>query len=193
MRELQASRKYRGYITRQYSRDLLRAAPLHDIGKVGVSDAVLRKPGKLTADEFNQMKLHTQFGAETLRRVEGRLGFQTFLSIAVQVVRHHHERWDGNGYPDGLLGEEIPLSARVMAVADVYDALRSRRPYKEAYSHDTARRIVEEERGKQFDPDVVDAFVVRAREFERIADGTDEELVVSFTVSAGGRSTPLLS
>ncbi len=126
-------------------------APLHDIGKVGISDAILLAPRKLTLEEFEVMKTHTEIGWEILR------GCPT-LEIAAEIVRHHHERWDGTGYPLGLSGGEIPLAARIVSVADVYDALRSRRPYKEPWPHEKAVATITEGAGTQFDPTVVDAF-----------------------------------
>jgi len=128
-------------------------ALLHDVGKLAVPDSILGKLGPLTDEEFLQMKLHTVVGAEMLEPVR-------FPWPVVAVVRHHHERWDGAGYPDGLAGEQIPLSARIMAVADVYDALTSDRPYRPAWGHSRARRYILDAVGAQFDPAVVDAFLI---------------------------------
>jgi len=149
---------------------LARSAPLHDIGKVGVPDAILLKPGKLTPDEWEIMKTHTVLGSDAIALAERDIeSAAEFLSLAKEIVRWHHERWDGSGYPDGLTGEAIPLSARIMALADVFDALISRRVYKEAIPFAMARRIIAEERGRQFDPDITDAFVACCAEFEAIA------------------------
>lgn len=148
---------------------LFRLAPLHDIGKVGVRDSILLKKDKLTAPEYEEMKRHTIYGSETIRIANGFLGGDSFLAMADDIVRTHQERWDGTGYPEGLKGEEIPLSGRLMAVADVYDALISARGYKEAIPHETAIGMMEAERGSHFDPDVIDALVDVQDEFRRIA------------------------
>ncbi|SCY54088.1 HD domain-containing phosphohydrolase [Desulfoluna spongiiphila] len=153
---------YRDVLTPSAIDLLYKTAPLHDIGKVGVPDAILLKPGPLTEEEFSVMKLHTLRGEEAIRRAEFKMGpgaDTSFLSCAREIAGGHHEKWDGSGYPRGLSGCGIPLSARLMALADVYDALRSRRVYKDACDHGEARRIILEGRGTHFDPDVVDAFV----------------------------------
>ena len=142
---------------------------LHDIGKVGVSDAVLLKPGKLTDEEFDEIKTHCKLGGDALRIAEERMGFNTFLTMAKEIAYYHHERWDGRGYPFGKSGEDIPWAARLMSVADVYDALTSRRPYKEPWSHSDARAEILKHRGSQFDPDVVDAFIATEDEFVRLS------------------------
>ncbi len=141
-----------------YVENIFWASPLHDVGKVGIVDAILLKPGKLTADEFDVMMTHTIIGAKTLEAVSRQYRNNAFLNMGVEIARSHHERWDGAGYPDGLAGENIPLSARIMAVADVYDALRSERPYKTAFSHEKTRDIILEETGAQFAPLIVNAF-----------------------------------
>ncbi len=148
---------------------LTRATPLHDIGKVGVPDAVLLKPGALTPDETATMRQHAEFGGDALAWAEHRSGPNRFLRLARDIAYYHHERWDGGGYPYGLTGSDIPLPARLMALADVYDALVSERVYKRAMGPIEARRLILAERGRQFDPDVVDAFLDNAGEFERIA------------------------
>jgi putative two-component system response regulator len=150
--------------------DIFHASALHDIGKVAIPDAILLKPGKLTDDEFETMKRHTIHGAETLEKILTDYPKNRMLEIGVQIVRHHHERWDGAGYPDGLGGDEIPMAARIMAVGDVYDALRSRRPYKTPFAHDRCVEIVCEGRGSHFDPSAVDAFLSSERRFQRIGD-----------------------
>jgi putative two-component system response regulator len=138
---------------------IAKSAPLHDIGKVGIPDHVLLKPGPLTADEWAIMKTHARLGADAICRAEADAAQpMPFLSYAKQVALHHHERWDGSGYPDGLAGDAIPLAARLMAVADVFDALISRRAYKPAFSFDKARGLMQEQRGRHFDPDLLDAF-----------------------------------
>jgi len=132
--------------------------PLHDIGKVAIPDSILLKPGHLTDSEFEMMKQHTVAGAETLRAALVKYPQQRFLQMAHQIARSHHERWDGSGYPDGLAGEEIPLCARIMALADVYDALVSKRVYKEAMEHNVASSIIRDSAGTHFDPRLIASF-----------------------------------
>ncbi len=147
-------------------RSLFKSAPLHDIGKVGIPDHILLKPGKLTPDEFALMKQHTLLGSEAIERAEKELGMVVpFLSFAKEIASSHHEKWDGSGYPAGLAGEAIPMSARLMALADVYDALICKRVYKEAMSHEQAAAIIIAGRGTHFDPDVVDAFLAVQNKF----------------------------
>lgn len=149
---------------------LFKLAPLHDIGKVGIPDAILLKPGKLSFDEFEIMKMHTTLGREAIEHAEEQLGKEVdFLTIAKEIASTHHEKWDGSGYPEGLKGDAIPVSGRLMAVADVYDALVSRRVYKEGMPHEKAVAIILEGRGSSFDPDVVDAFIQLEEEFRAIA------------------------
>ena len=138
---------------------MAKAAPLHDIGKVAIPDGVLLKPGPLTAEEWTVMRTHTTHGSELLRRAAARMGDRAgpLLLYGMQIARHHHEKWDGSGYPDGLAGTAIPLAARLMAVADVYDALISRRPYKEPMGHDAAIAWISEHAGSHFDPRIVEA------------------------------------
>jgi PAS domain S-box-containing protein len=147
-----------------------KSAPLHDIGKVGIPDNILLKPGRLTPEEFEIMKRHTVLGRDALTTAEQRArAVHSFLRTAAVIAYSHHERWDGAGYPEGLGGTDIPLAARLMSVADVYDALISKRVYKEAFSHETAVDIIRAERGRQFDPDIVDCFLDLADEFRAIA------------------------
>ena len=134
------------------------ASPLHDIGKVAIPDRILLKPGKLTKDEFETMKTHTTLGAKTLEAVAWEHPGNAFIEMGIQIARSHHERWDGNGYPDGLQGEQIPLPARIMAVADVYDALRSQRCYKPPFPHEKSSAIIISDSGSHFDPAVVEVF-----------------------------------
>ncbi len=145
--------------------DLVRAAPLHDLGKVGIPDAILLKPGKLTPEERTVMETHCELGDSVLAAAERKLGFRSFLAVARELVLSHHEKWDGTGYPRRIAGEAIPLSGRIMALADVYDALRSRRPYKEPLPHDECLRAIVELSGKHFDPKVVLAFQTVADKF----------------------------
>ncbi len=156
-------------LTEAYIELLFQSAPLHDIGKVGIPDAILQKPGKLTDEEFAVMKNHPRYGHEALQGAVDRLGPTSFLTLAQEVALTHHEKWDGSGYPGGLSGPAIPLSGRLMALADVYDALISRRVYKCAFSHQETRDIILEGRGRHFDPEVVDAFLAVEDEFVAIA------------------------
>ena len=149
---------------------MAKAAPLHDVGKVGIPDSILQKPGKLTPEEFEIMKRHTVIGGEALAAVaaEARFGVG-FLRYGVEIASSHHEKWDGSGYPKGLAGEQIPLAARLMALADVYDALTCERVYKPAFSHEEAMSMIIDQRGRHFDPGVVDAFLRRGDDFAAIA------------------------
>jgi len=148
---------------------LCKSAPLHDIGKVGVSDRILLKPGKLTGPEFEEMKRHTLHGRDTILAAERKLGDTSFLRFAREIAYTHHERWDGSGYPEGLKGEQIPIPGRLMALADSYDALTSKRVYKPQFPHEKAVEIIIEEKGSHFDPEVVDAFLEVKENFRQIA------------------------
>ncbi|WP_199534719.1 response regulator [Rhodoferax lacus] len=167
---LAAHPKFSSLLTDAYIQMLYKSAPLHDIGKVGIPDRILLKPGRLDAQEFEIMKTHTTLGRDAIEHAEKRLGIQVgFLSMAKDIALSHQEKWDGSGYPQGLAGESIPLPARLMAVADVYDALISRRVYKQGMPHEKAAAIIQKGRGTHFDPDLVDAFVVLQDEFRQIA------------------------
>lgn len=157
--QLATTTKYRGVIDGDFAQMLYLTSPLHDIGKVGIPDAILLKPGRLTPEEFEIMKQHSPIGAATLEAAANAYPGAKFLQMARDIALTHHERFDGAGYPHGLRGETIPLCGRIVAVADVYDALTTRRVYKPAYSHEVARSIIVEGRGTHFDPDMVDAFL----------------------------------
>jgi putative two-component system response regulator len=161
---------------------LFKSAPLHDIGKVGIPDAILLKPGKLTPKEFEIIKTHTTIGRDAIAAAETLLeGESTFLRLAREIAYYHQEKWDGSGYPEGLRGGAIPISARLMALADVYDALISRRVYKPPFPHEKAVSIIVSGRGKHFDPDVVDAFLRIEAQFRAIAErfaDTEEDLLM---------------
>lgn len=159
--ELQKVVKYKKILTNEYIDLLYKSAPLHDIGKVGIKDSILLKPGKLTREEFEEMKKHTLYGEQSLMVGINELGEDSFLTLAKEIALTHHEKWDGSGYPKGLSKEEIPISGRLMALSDVYDALVSKRVYKAAFTHDEARKNILEGRGTHFDPEVVDAFIRR--------------------------------
>jgi putative two-component system response regulator len=167
--QLATQDKYRDILTPDVIDNLARSSILHDIGKVGIPDVILLKPGPLTPDEQAQMKEHATIGGETLKAAEAVLiGGETFLSTGRNIAFHHHEKHNGMGYPFGLSGEDIPLAARVVALADVYDALTSKRPYKEAFPHETAKQIISEDRGLHFHSDIVDAFLQRERDFNAV-------------------------
>jgi len=163
--------EFSAFLTHENIELLRKSAPLHDIGKIAVPDRILLKPGKLTPEEFDEIKMHTIYGRDALARAEQALGDvrSSFLSIAKEIAYTHHERWDGSGYPQGLAGDEIPISGRLMALADVYDALISPRVYKKAIPREKAVEIIANERGKHFDPDVVDAFLDMEDVFHNIA------------------------
>jgi response regulator RpfG family c-di-GMP phosphodiesterase len=167
--ELLGLPKYRSYLTPAYIADLVKSAPLHDIGKVAIPDSVLKKPGKLTPEEFEIIKKHCDYGEMVLKLADEKLDFRSFLKLAIQLVASHHERWNGSGYPKGLKGEVIPLSGRIMALADVYDALRSDRCYKKGFSHEDTRTIIMQEKGKHFDPEIVDVFLRNEKIFSEIS------------------------
>lgn len=162
--------RFAGTLDARYIETLTRSAPLHDIGKVGIPDHILLKPGKLSADERAIMQTHARLGSDAIDLSEQDIE-QTvdFLALAKEIAHWHHERWDGAGYPDGLAGDAIPVSARLMALADVFDALISMRVYKQPMPPAAAREIIADERGKQFDPDVTDAFLNNFAEFEEVA------------------------
>ncbi len=167
--------RFSDFLTDEVIELLFKSAPLHDIGKVGIPDAILLKPGKLTPEEFDIMKTHTTLGRDALLVAERQLnGSDSFLRFAREIACSHQEKWDGSGYPEGLAGEAIPVSARLMALADVYDALISRRVYKPPFPHDKAVGMIIEGSGSHFDPDMVDAFALIADEFlsisQRFAD-----------------------
>lgn len=173
---LQGHPRFRDYLDDRTIELLYKLSPLHDIGKVGIRDHILLKPARLTKAEFEEMKRHTIYGDDTLATAERRLGDETFLRIAREFALTHQERWDGTGYPQGLAGERIPIAGRLMAVADVYDALVSRRCYKEPFSHEQAAAILAEGRGTHFDPDVLDAFLDNQEKFKAIAARFPDEL-----------------
>jgi putative two-component system response regulator len=173
--DLAAQAGYAGQIDAEFIRLIYVTSPLHDIGKVAIPDHVLLKPGRLDDREFEIMKTHVDQGAATLERAMRQYPDAKFLRMARDIAAFHHERFDGKGYPSHLAGGDIPLAARVFSVADVYDALISRRVYKAAFTHDVARSIIVKERGAQFDPDVVDAFLRREKEFQAIAEMQKDE------------------
>ncbi len=162
--------KFSALVDFEFVRLVYLTSPLHDIGKVGVPDGVLRKPGRLTGAEFAIMKSHANIGAQTLEAALQKFPEARFLKMARDIAATHHERWNGLGYPAGLKGSEIPLAGRIVALADVYDALTSRRVYKAAIPHDQAKKMILEASGSHFDPDIVEAFIASEAEFVRILD-----------------------
>ncbi|MFW6415305.1 MAG: HD domain-containing phosphohydrolase, partial [Thermodesulfobacteriota bacterium] len=161
---------YSNYLNDHIIDLIFKAAPLHDIGKVGVPDHILLKPGKLNNEEFEEIKKHTIYGKDALKMAEANLGSNSFMGFAREIAYTHHEKWDGTGYPQGLQGNDIPVSGRLMAIADVYDALISKRVYKPAFTHEKAVEIIKKDKGTHFDPALVDAFLDIQDEFLKIAD-----------------------
>lgn len=177
LEDLAQDTKYIDKLSPQIIHDIVKAAPLHDIGKVGVKDAILQKEGPLSPEEHQQMQLHCEIGASILHSSSKELTFHSYFTTAIELVYCHHEKWDGSGYPRGLKGDEIPLSAQIMAFADVYDALRSKRCYKEPFSHDKTKAILIWESGKHFSPDIVKSFLRNELLFQNIVKNfpdTDE-------------------
>ncbi len=178
--QLAQNPRYRDVIDSGFLRNIFLTSPLHDIGKVGISDNILLKPGRLTDEEFNIMKRHTLIGAETLRDAVERNPHVGYLKMASEIALTHHEKWDGSGYPYGLKGTDIPLSGRIVALADVYDALTTKRVYKKAFSHEKTCQIILESSGSHFDPDIVQAFCLIEDEFIEIARTFQGELSLNF-------------
>ena len=183
-RTLQKDEKYADTITEEYLEGLVMSAPLHDIGKVGIPDYILLKKGRLTPEEFRIMKSHPIIGARTLIEAADQVGHRSFLELAIDITNYHHEKNDGSGYPEGLKGDDIPLAARIMSLADIYDALRCRRCYKEPLSHEESREIILNENGeKYFHPDVMQAFLDNEEKFKeisfRLKDDPENEMTAS--------------
>lgn len=165
---LRKNEKYKNQMTKDYIDNLKQAAPMHDVGKIATPDEILQKPGKLTDEEYEKMKEHPVIGGEIIQNTFGHLFDGEYADMAFQVARHHHEKWNGKGYPDGLAGVEIPLCARIMAVADVFDAVSAKRCYRDALPLSECYRIIEDGRGKDFDPDIVEAFMLDRKKIEEI-------------------------
>lgn len=183
--ELFTWEKYQHEINSGFMESLCHSVPLHDIGKVGIPDHILLKPGPLTPEEYEIMKTHALVGGDTLKAADLEAGGHSFLAMGRDIAYYHHEKWDGSGYPFQLAGTAIPQAARITALADAYDALCSKRPYKEALSHETSREILVGGRGSHFDPDLVDAFLARQHRFDRIRE--------QFNASATSNPPPLSS
>ena len=161
---------YASQIDEQFIQNMALASPLHDIGKVGIPDRILLKPDKLTPEEFETMKTHVIIGYQTLASIEKMNPGNAFLQVGMDITRYHHEKWNGGGYQQGLSGTDIPLAARIMALSDVYDALRSRRVYKEPFTHEASMRLMLEGRGTHFDPVLMDLFAAHHEAFKQIFD-----------------------
>lgn len=170
---------FAGEIDREFIHLIHQTSPLHDIGKVGIPDAILLKPGRFTPEEFNIMKRHTSIGADTLQAALDKYPTAKFLRMARDIALTHHEKFDGTGYPRGLVGNDIPLCGRIVAVADVYDALTTKRVYKDAFPHEQAVQMIGEQAGRHFDPQIVDAFLACANEFHEINRTQRPEAVLS--------------
>jgi response regulator RpfG family c-di-GMP phosphodiesterase len=175
LEELKREGVYTEQLTKKYIRNVVSSAPLHDVGKINVSDMILNKPGKLTDEEFEIMKTHTTAGGRIIASLIDKVPDSDYLYEAKNLAMYHHEKWNGKGYPSGLAGEDIPLSARVMAVADVFDALISNRCYKKGFPYEKAFGIIREERGRQFDPKIVDAFFAAEDQILEVADKFSEK------------------
>lgn len=167
-KNLTKNKSYKSLITKDFIDNLEESAPMHDIGKIGIPDAILQKPGRLTAEEFEKMKEHPEIGAKIIQDTFGHLFNGEYEDMAYQVARYHHEKWNGKGYPTGISGTEIPLCARIMAVADVFDAVSSKRCYRDAMPLEDCFKIILNGRGTDFDPDVVDAFMMSKEKIEDI-------------------------
>jgi len=174
--QLASAGPYQRRVDDEYVRLIYLTSPLHDIGKVGIPDSVLLKPGRLSDREFEIMKTHTTIGAETLAAAERQYPGVPYLRLAKDIALTHHERFDGGGYPAGLVGADIPLCGRIVALADVYDALTSKRVYKAAFTHDVARSIILDESGTQFDPAIVEAFVAVEAELSAVRERHSEDV-----------------
>lgn len=168
--ELAKNPRFSDTIDQQYIDDIYQSSILHDIGKVGTPDALLLKPGQLTDEEFDIIKRHTIMGGNALKAIESRIEGKSFLAMGREIAFNHHEKWDGSGYPRGLKGEAIPLPARIIALADVYDALTTKRFYKEAFSHEKAKSMIVLLKSKHFDPQIVDAFLAVQEKFNRVRE-----------------------
>lgn len=192
---LQNHSRFEHFLTANNIQNMVKSAPLHDIGKVGIPDNILLKPGKLTTDEWEIMKTHSYLGFRAIELAEQDAERPLeFLNIAKDISRYHHEKWDGTGYPDGLQGDAIPISARLMALADVFDALVSERAYKKAFTLENAINTIRDGRGSSFDPDIVDAFLQRQQDFIAIAKchADSRESVLAKRVLINGPGNQLL-
>ena len=191
MKKMKEKGIYADMLTDEYVEDVANSAPLHDVGKIMVSDTILNKPGKLTDEEFAMMKSHTTAGSRVIESAMSLVSDSSYLQEARNLATYHHERWDGKGYPSGKAGEDIPLSARIMAVADVFDALVSKRSYKEPFSFEKAMNIIQEGAGSQFDPRIAQIFVDAEEEVLEITRTHQSQLGpdTAFTQEEKGESS----
>lgn len=173
--KLSTLNEYKEFLTKDVIEKYYSSAPLHDIGKIGIRDEILLKPGRLTSEEFDEMKKHTLLGLKVLEEASQNLGEKSFLKYAMEFSKYHHERWDGKGYPEGLSKADIPLAGRIMAIADVYDALISKRVYKPAFSHEEAVELIRQGSNSQFDPSLVDVFLGISNQFYDISQKYKDE------------------
>ncbi len=174
---LQTLNKYKEQLTPQIVKKACRSAPLHDVGKIAIEDAVLCKAGSLNAEEFEKMKMHSVIGGEIFRFIKERIPDKEFGEVAEEIARYHHEKWNGTGYPEGLKENDIPLTARIMSIVDVYDALTSERPYKKPFSHEKSMAIIVSKSGTDFDPELVTEFVNIGNKIKKCFQNKEEVLV----------------
>ena len=172
--EIKTNNLYSSIMTKDFEDKMMNAAPMHDIGKISIPDTILQKPGKLTDEEYSVMKKHSVLGGEIIQEIFKDMDDKEFLNIAYDVTRYHHEKWNGNGYPEGLVGKEIPFSARIMAIADVFDAISAKRCYRDAMPLDKCFAIIKEGKGVDFDPVLTDLFLNAKEKVEKVCKESRE-------------------
>lgn len=172
--EIKTNSLYSSIMTKDFEDKMMNAAPMHDIGKISIPDTILQKPGKLTDEEYSVMKKHSVLGGEIIQEIFKDMDDKEFLNIAYDVTRYHHEKWNGNGYPEGLVGKEIPFSARIMAIADVFDAISAKRCYRDAMPLDKCFAIIKEGKGVDFDPVLTDLFLNAKEKVEKVCKESRE-------------------
>ena len=172
--EIKTNSLYSSIMTKDFEDKMMNAAPMHDIGKISIPDTILQKPGKLTDEEYSVMKKHSVLGGEIIQEIFKDMDDKEFLNIAYDVTRYHHEKWNGNGYPEGLVGKEIPFSARIMAIADVFDAISAKRCYRDAMPLDKCFAIIKEGKGVDFDPVLTDLFLNAKEKVEKVCKESQE-------------------
>lgn len=172
--EIKTNSLYSSIMTKDFEDKMMNAAPMHDIGKISIPDTILQKPGKLTDEEYSVMKKHSVLGGEIIQEIFKDMDDKEFLNIAYDVTRYHHEKWNGNGYPEGLVGKEIPFSARIMAIADVFDAISAKRCYRDAMPLEKCFAIIKEGKGVDFDPVLTDLFLNAREKVEKVCKESQE-------------------